>query len=111
MSKSYNLKIDDKIELVHPEKGKVRTTISAVSGNEFTVKDWLYETDKIFVFGREVDDFRVVDYEALSMLGISAIQALAKENEQLRNRIEKLENLEKRLIDLEVRNKSEIVLK
>jgi Head domain of trimeric autotransporter adhesin/Chaperone of endosialidase len=88
---NYDLKIGDKIELVHREKGKVRTTISAVSGNSFTVKDWLYATDKIFVFGREVDDFRVVDYEALSMLGISAIQALAKENEALRMKNEKME--------------------
>lgn len=87
----YNLKVGDKIELVHREKGKVRTTISAVSGNSFTVKDWLYETDKIFVFGREVNDFRVIDYDALSMLGISAIQALAKENEALRMKNEKME--------------------
>jgi len=89
---NYDLKVGDKIELVHPEKGKVRTTISAVSGNSFTVKDWLYETDKIFVFGREVDDFRVVDYEALSMLGISAIQALAKQNEVLEQKVKSFEN-------------------
>jgi cell shape-determining protein MreC len=36
------------------------------------------------VFGREVNDFRSVDYEALSMLGISAIQQLAKEVEELK---------------------------
>jgi hypothetical protein len=107
MSKFYNLKIGDKIELVHPQKGKIRSTISAVSGNDFTVKDWYEKADKIFVFGREVDDFRVVDYEALSMLGISAIQELAKQNDALKakntvleqrltnqeNRLEKLENL------------------
>jgi hypothetical protein len=99
MVKSYDLKIGDKIELVHPQKGKIRSTISAVNGNDFTVKDWYDKADKIFVFGREVDDFRVVDYEALSMLGISAIQALAKENEEMKaknktleSRIEKLEN-------------------
>ena len=89
LSKSYDLKTGDKIELVHPEKGKVRAVISAVSGNRFTVKDWLYETDQIFVFGREVDDFRVIDYEALSMLGISAIQELVKQNEELKAKIEK----------------------
>ena len=103
----HDLKIGDKIELVHPEKGKVRATISAVSGNTFTVKDWLYATDKIFVFGREVDDFRVVDYEALSMLGISAIQALAKENEALRlkNDEQKIKNekMEARLSNIEAR--------
>jgi hypothetical protein len=39
--------------------------------------------DKIFVYGREVNDFRVVDYEALSMLGISATQALLQRLEQV----------------------------
>ena len=100
-SKSYEIKIGDKIELVHPEKGKVQAVVAGVSGNEFTVKDWLYATDKIFVFGREVSDFRTVDYDALSMLGISAIQQLAKENEALKHRLDKLETLEKRLNILE----------
>ena len=109
--KNYGLRIGDKIELIHPEKGKVRATIVVVSGNSFTVKDWLYETDKIFVFGREVNDFRVIDYEALSMLGISAIQQLAKENEGLKSRIERLENLEKRLRDLEAKSNTSMVLK
>ena len=101
LSKSYDIKIGDKIELVHPEKGKIQAVVASVSGNEFTVKDWLYATDKIFVFGREVSDFRTVDYDALSMLGISAIQQLAKENEELKHRLDKLETLEKRLNALE----------
>lgn len=92
LSKHYDLKVNDNIELIHPERGKIRATIAAVSGNSFTVKDWLYETNKIFVFGREVNDFRVVDYEALSMLGISAIQALAKQNDELQQKVKTLES-------------------
>jgi hypothetical protein len=84
LSKDYGIKIGDKIELIHPEKGKIQAEVVEVSGKSFTVKNWDYATDKIFVFGREVNDFRSVDYEALSMLGISAIQALAKENEGFR---------------------------
>jgi Head domain of trimeric autotransporter adhesin/Chaperone of endosialidase len=84
LSKEYNIKIGEKIELVHPEKDKILAEVITVNGNTFTVKDWNYATDKIFVFGREVNDFRSVDYEGLSMLGISAIQQLAKENEELR---------------------------
>ncbi len=84
MAKNYGIKITDKLELVHPEKGKIQAEVIAVNGNSFTVKDWNYAADKIFVFGREVNDFRSVDYEALSMLGISAIQALAKENEEMK---------------------------
>ena len=34
--------------------------------------------EKIFVYGEEINDFRVVDYEALSTLNISAIQQLDK---------------------------------
>ena len=81
---SYDIKIGEKLELIHPEKGKIQAEVIAVSGNSFTVKNWNYAIDKIFVFGREVNDFRSVDYEALSMLGISAIQQLAKEVEELK---------------------------
>ena len=91
LSKSYDIKIGEKIEFVHPEKGKIQAVVESVSGNSFTVKDWQYPTDKIFVFGREVNDFRSVDYEAISMLGISAIQELAKENEELKSKLKKLE--------------------
>ncbi|MGV3663560.1 MAG: tail fiber domain-containing protein [Prosthecobacter sp.] len=49
---------------------------------------------EVFVHGREVNDFRVVDYEAIAMLNVSATQALAKkleraeaENAALRKRL------------------------
>ncbi len=82
--KNYEIKVGEKIEMVHPRKGKIRAEVVAVAGNSFTVKDWEYATENVFVFGREVNDFRSVDYEALSMLGISAIQQLAKDVEELR---------------------------
>jgi Chaperone of endosialidase len=90
LSKEYNIKIGEKIELVHPEKDKILAEVIAINGKTFTVKDWAHATDKIFVFGRQVNDFRSVDYEALSMLGISSIQQLAKENEELRITIDEL---------------------
>ncbi len=100
--KDYDIKIGDKIELVHPEKGKIQSEVVEVSGKSFTVKDWNYPTDKIFVFGREVNDFRSVDYEALSMLGISAIQALAKEVEVLKKEnVKQKEDFNKRLEGIE----------
>lgn len=33
---------------------------------------------EVFVYGREVDDFRTVDYEAIAMLNVSATQELAR---------------------------------
>ncbi len=90
LTKNYDLKAGDKIQFIHPTAGKLKAEVIAVAGNSFTVKDWQYPTDKIFVYGREVNDFRSVDYEALSMLGISAIQQLAKENEEIKSRYDEL---------------------
>lgn len=60
--------------------------------------DFKPEGDKIFVFGREVDDFRVVDYDAIAMLNVSATQQIKKEldatqaeNAALKSRLEVLE--------------------
>ena len=92
MSKNYDVKVGETIEFILEKEGKVQGVVASVSGNSFTVKNWQYPTDKIFVFGREVKDFRSVDYEAISMLGISAIQQLAKENELLLNEIKKLKD-------------------
>ncbi len=62
--------------------------------------------EKVFVYGREVNDFRVVDYDAISMLNVSATQqikkekdaevkALQDENTALRERVAALEAADK----------------
>ena len=66
---------------------------------------------EVFVYGREVNDFRTVDYDALSMLNISATQELSRQVEALRKseaRITELEQktsqmgaMERKLADLE----------
>jgi hypothetical protein len=89
LSRNYGIKVGDRIQLVQPEKGEILSEVMAVSGNIISVKNWEYATDKIFVFGREVDDFRTVDYDALSILAISAIQQLDKENEELMVKLKK----------------------
>ena len=99
MSKNYDVKVGETIEFILEKEGKVQGVVASVSGNSFTVKNWQHPTDKIFVFGREVKDFRSVDYEAISMVGISAIQQLAKENELLQKENELLLKEMKQLKD------------
>ncbi|MEK7257914.1 MAG: tail fiber domain-containing protein [Bacteroidota bacterium] len=60
---------------------------------------------RLFVYGKQVNDFHVVDYDAISMLNVSATQELARrveqlqwENAALRN---SLESMESRLVKLE----------
>ena len=43
--------------------------------NGFTVNK---KEGKVFVYGKQVDDFHVVDYDAVSMLNVSATQELYK---------------------------------
>lgn len=60
----------------------------------------------IFIYGRQVDDFHTVDYDAISMLNVSATQQLAKENEELKRIAEEqerqIEELEERMARLRV---------
>ena len=83
-------KTTDVFEVLEVAGGKFRTAFKP-------------EGDKVFVYGREVKDFRTVDYEAISMLNVSATQELARQLDQ-----QKKENadLKTRLAALEARDKA-----
>jgi hypothetical protein len=53
----------------------------------------------VFVFGIKVDDFRQVDYDAISMLSVSAIQQLSKENDMLKAKTAQLEQVLKECLE------------
>ncbi len=69
------LKAGDKVKLIFGERTEV-VVISAANASGFKVN--LPDQGKVFVYGREVSDFHTVDYEALSMLNISATHELVK---------------------------------
>ena len=87
LAKAFDIKPGDKIQIIHPARGNLFAIVKSVNGRSFSVENWDYPADQLFVYGKEVNDFRAVDYEALSVLGISAIQQLAKENENLKKQI------------------------
>ena len=65
------------------------------------------DTDKVFVYGREVDDFRSVDYEAISMLNVSATQEiyrqLTSQDGELKEQASQIAALNQRIAELEQR--------
>lgn len=70
------------------------------------MKDVLIDSHTtVFVYGQEVDDFRVVDYEALATLNISATQQIYKELKALQAEVQTLkkdrDNLQSALGDIE----------
>ena len=53
--------------------------VSVINPNQFIVSTASDITSgEVFVFGEKVDDFRTVDYEAISMLNVSATQELTR---------------------------------
>ena len=72
---STSLKSGDKVKLILKDKTIVTGVISA-GEKGFSIADKI--SGEVFVYGREVNDFRNVDYDAISMLNVSATQELAR---------------------------------
>ena len=70
-----NLQKGDRVKLVFENRTEVVTVLQA---DEYGFNVALQDEGKVFVFGREVNDFHTVDYEALATLNISATQELIK---------------------------------
>ncbi len=67
-----------KIQVIIDGETKQFSILSIPSENHVEIKAADLKTDKVFVYGEEVNDFRAVDYEGLTTLNISATQELSK---------------------------------
>ena len=87
MNKVCGLKVGDKVKLMTPGGSQVKAVIALSSGNTFTIADWNDKQDSIFVYGKEVNDFRSVDYERIFTIGIGAIQELSRRNNEVTDKL------------------------
>lgn len=97
----HTLQTGDKVRLIF-EQGKEELEVTESTAAGFRVA--MDKTGDVFVYGREVSDFHIVDYEAIAMLNVSATQelsrqvqtlqaenaALQQQNEQLRQQFDRL---------------------
>jgi hypothetical protein len=104
ISLNANVQVGDRIKLIL-ESGNRMVSVTRVEENGFEVDSDINE--EVFVYGREVDDFKAVDYEAISMLNVSATQELFKmiqklkmENDDLKASVSEIENLKAEMIKL-----------
>ncbi len=94
-----DLKQGERVKLIFKEETIIATVV------EVNKSFFIIDQDKsgdVFVYGREVSDFRTVDYEAIAMLNVSATQELFRmlgktmdDNKQLHKRISFLEQTNK----------------
>ena len=105
--KPHDFLAKDGIRLISLDKEhKVKADI-IIDAHTFVVNNWEKAVEKLFVFGKQVNDFRTVDYDRLFTLGISAIQelsrkidALEKENLLLKAKNEEFSTLKSDLAEL-----------
>jgi len=81
-------KLDDKIKLIYPDGSKELVNIIESDGD--SIKVGSDKSGEVFVYGKEVDDYHSVDYDALAMLNISATQELYKIIKELKQEIKQL---------------------
>ena len=89
-----NLKTGEKVNLKF-ETGAAIHEVLQVREGAFRVA-LPPSVSQVFVYGREVNDFRTVDYEALAMLNVSATQELARQVEALRKSEARIAELEQK---------------
>jgi hypothetical protein len=91
LAKPHDLVKGDKVKLITAEGKKEVIVKDVLSENSFSAESDAAPSDWVFVFGKQVNDFRVVDYDRIYTLNVSATQELAKELAETQNLNKKLE--------------------
>ena len=86
LKKTHELKQGDFVKLILPNIGEVQKEVLGLINNHcFSVSAKnIASAQKVFIYGKRVDNFLEVDYDALHTISISAIQELSKELTQLK---------------------------
>jgi hypothetical protein len=84
LGKNHGFVVGDEVKLIL-EKGVKEVIVTTVpSETSFVVALDVPATEKAFVYGKKVQDFRAVDYDRIHTLNVSATQELARQVEQLK---------------------------
>ena len=89
---AHNLKEGDELRFITPGKNHEEKVLSVLSDSCFVVKNVDGDCSEVFVYGKRVNDFRSVDYDQVFSVGIGAIQELSRQNDELKQTIETLQN-------------------
>lgn len=99
------LQVGDRVKLITDQSSGIHE-VTEISSDGFRVREKL--DGPVFVYGREVNDFRTVDYEAIAMLNVSATQEIYRRLREDERRLAEAERqraaLEDRLGALEDRD-------
>lgn len=98
---STSLKKGDRVRLIGKATQGVHEVLEVAAGRFRAA--FKADADTVFVYGREVNDFRTVDYEAIAMLNVSATQELHRRIEKQAAEIAQLKQQLAHLSDLDAK--------
>jgi hypothetical protein len=107
LARAHDLKDGDTVRLITYKSPEVNVVAHIVNDKTFTVETKEPLGDKVFVYGKQCTDLKAVDYDAISMLNVSATQELAKKVEALQQENHDLQDQNKRLTSVEEKEKQE----
>ncbi|WPV01752.1 tail fiber domain-containing protein [Mucilaginibacter sp. cycad4] len=99
MGKPHGLQNNNTLKLL-TSSGEKEKVVTVTGEYSFTIEGQADEYKDALVYGKQVDDFKMLDYNRLFVLNISATQQLKIENEQLKAKNQILEAM---LADFELR--------
>ena len=89
-TQAHDFKTGDLVKIILEKTGEKQLKVEVLDANTFSVAEAI--DDKIFVYGKHIDDLLTVDYDALAMLNVSATQELSKQIELLKAENAKLKS-------------------
>jgi hypothetical protein len=113
LRKPHGLKPGDELELKYADAGTITVLVASVQDDKtFTVHSAVALDNQkgVFVYGRKSNDVLTVDYDAISMLNVSATQQLAKVIDQQQQEIALLKERNAKLERENTANKTAISL-
>lgn len=81
LNKEHQLVTGDMVKLITDKTYEESVTV--IDDKTFSIKATINDIDRIFVYGKSVNDFRAVDYDRIFTLNVSATQVLLKRVEAL----------------------------
>jgi hypothetical protein len=96
MPEEHCLQVGDNVKFIEPVGIWNEKVTMVISPNIFCVNS-SKNRDRLFVYGKEVNDFLTVDYEAISMLNVSATQTLVRKMDDQQEEIKSLNDKVARL--------------
>ncbi|MFH1714847.1 MAG: tail fiber domain-containing protein, partial [Elusimicrobiota bacterium] len=105
LDKEHELKKGDQVRIMMKTGRKDKEVSKVISSKAFIVnyvrEEELGDDNRVFVYGKQVNDFKTIEYDYLYAMGIGAIQELSKELEDQKNIIN---SLQKEINDLKKNN-------